>query len=121
MDVVFNSLPWHDAELRELLIDRRNPGNADDVSLRITWPVGGEATVIFSDCYAISMDFNFVVTAEERILSASIIEKDSGLLKIRERWNLLGVTLNNLRCYHFETSSTGSVMRIYANRFEIRQ
>jgi hypothetical protein len=115
----FNSLPWHDAELLELSIDRRNAGECDEVRLRIVFPQGDEATVVFRDCYAMTADMNFGVIAEERIASASLISDEPRLISIRERWRSLGVSLETLRCYQLETSSTSSVIRIYAKQFEV--
>jgi hypothetical protein len=115
----FNSLPWHDAQLLELMIDRRRAGERDDVQLRVVWPLGQEATVLFRDCYAMTAEMNFGVIADERIANASLIEDDPGLLSIRNRWAPLGVSLHLLCCYRLEMSSTASVVRVYAKRFEV--
>lgn len=115
----FDSLPWHDAELLELSIDRRSPGARDEVRLLVVWPDGGEAVLLFRDCYAMAAEMNFGVIAEERIASAFMIEDDPGLSSIRDRWKPLGVSLDMLRCYQLETSSTSSIIRIYAKRFEV--
>jgi hypothetical protein len=61
----------------------------------------------------------FGVIATERIGNASIVVNDKDLLSIRERWRQFGVSLEELRCYSFELSSTGSDIRIYAQRFEV--
>lgn len=119
MNDTFTSLPWHDAELQELLIDRRNAGERDEVRLRVAWPQGDEVTLLFRDCYAITADMNFGVIAEERIASASLVHDDPGLTSIRDRWKSFGVSLEMLRCYRLETSSTASVIRIYAKQFEV--
>jgi hypothetical protein len=41
MNVTFDALPWHDAQLLEILIDRRRPGECDEVpgltSIRERW------------------------------------------------------------------------------------
>jgi len=115
----FDSLPWHDAELLELTIDRRNPGVRDEVRLQVIWPDGGRATLLFRDCYAVTAEMNFGIIGEERIASASLIEDDPSLTSIRNRWRPLGVSLNMLRCYRLEMSSTSSLLRIYAERFEV--
>ena len=119
MTVSFDSLPWHDAELLEVSIDRRSPGARDEVRLQVVWPDGGEATLLFRDCYAMTAEMNFGVIAEERIASGSLLEDDPGLSSIRDRWKPLGVSLDMLHCYRLETSSTSSVIRIYAKQFEV--
>jgi len=115
----FNSLPWHDAELLELTIDRRNPGARDEVRLQVMWPNGGRAILLFRDCYAVTAEMNFGIIAQELIFSASLIENDPGLTSIRDRWRPLGVSLDMLRCYRLEMSSTSSLLRIYAEKFEV--
>lgn len=119
MSGTFNSLPWHDAELLELRVDRRNAGKCDEVRLRIVWPHGDEAMLLFRECYAMTARMNFGIIAEERIAGASLIEDDPGLTSIRDRWKPLGVSLEMLRCYRLETSSTSSVIQIYAKQFEV--
>jgi hypothetical protein len=119
MNSSFNDLPWHDATLMEILIDRRQAGVRDNVRLEVTWPDGQPGAVTFSDCYAMQADLNFGVVAEEQIASAVAIEDHVDVIGIRDRWSPLGVSLQGLRCYQLETSSTGSVIRIFAMRFEI--
>jgi hypothetical protein len=115
----FNDLPWHDARLLNLSIDRRHAGERDEVRFQVVWPEGDEVTLLFSDCYGFTADMNFGVIAEEGIFCAAVMEDDPGLISLRERWKQMGVSLETLRCYRIETSSTGSVLRLYAKRFEI--
>ena len=74
---------------------------------------------MFRDCYAMTADMNFGIIATERIGSARLIDDDPGLTSIRECWKPLGVSLELLRCYRIEMSSTASVIRIYAKQFEV--
>lgn len=119
MSADFDSLPWHDAELKELLVNRRAPGQRDVVLLLVAWPQGGESTIVFHDCYAMTARMNFGIIATETILSASLTTDDKELSSIRQKWRQLGVLLDELRCYHFEMSSTASDIKIYARRFEV--
>ena len=119
MNKSFNELPWHDAELLEIFVDRRHAGERDDVRLRVAWPQGDEVTLLFRECYAMTAELNFGVIAEERIAGAALIEDDSALILIRERWKPLGVLLDQLRCYRIETASTSSVVKIYSKHFEV--
>jgi hypothetical protein len=36
----FDELPWHDAMLVDVIIDRRAPGHDDRIVLAIDWPDG---------------------------------------------------------------------------------
>lgn len=120
MNATFDSFPWHDAQLKEILVDRRKPGDRDVVQMLVAWPEGGESEFVFHDCYAMTANMYFGVIAEESIAYALLIADDEGLLSVRERWRLVGVSLEELRCYHFELSSTGSEIRVYAQRFEVK-
>jgi hypothetical protein len=115
----FDSLPWHDAELQELTINRREPGACDEVRLQVVWPDGSRAASIFRECYGFAAEMNFGVIAKEQIAAASTIQDDPCLVSLRDRWKPLRVSLDLLRCYRLETSSTGSVIRIYAMEFEV--
>lgn len=119
MNANFDSLPWHDAALLEVSVDRRNAGECDEVRLRVAWPHGEEAALVFRDCYAMTADMNFGIIATEGFESAKLDDKDPNLASIRDRWRALGVSLETLNCYLLEMSSTGSVIRIYAKQFEI--
>jgi hypothetical protein len=120
MNATFDSFPWHDAQLKELLVDRRDPGERDVVQMLVAWPEGGESKFLFHDCYAMTANMYFGVIAAESIANASLIANDEGLLSVQERWRLSGVSLEELRCYRFELSSTGSEIRVYARRFEVK-
>jgi len=116
----FDSLPWHDAELQELIINRREPGARDEIRLQVVWPDGSRAALLFRECYGFTAEMNFGIIAKEQIAAASTIQDDRYLISLRGRWKPLGVSLDLLRCYRLETSSTGSVIRIYAMEFAVK-
>lgn len=120
MTASFDELPWHDAELRALSVDRSEPGIADQVSLLVAWPDGSESEVLFLDCYAMTAEMNFGVVACEAISSARISRDASTLVGLQSRWAALGVSLDDLLCFEVETASTASRLRIYAKSFEVR-
>jgi len=115
----FEGLPWHDAVLQEIVVDRRNPGKVDGVLIRVAWPPGGAGTLRFSDCYALNAALNFGVVADETIARAVIDDSDPELSTLRARWKPLGVNLDSVVCFRIETSSTGSLIRIYARQVEV--
>lgn len=116
----FDELPWHDAELRGLSVDRRQPGIVDQVNLSVCWPDGTENEILFHDCYALFAEMNFGVIAPEAILAARVSHDDPGSTEVRARWQPLGTRLDDLVCFEIETSSTASKLRIYAKSFELR-
>lgn len=115
----FNSLPWHDARILELVVDRHDAGERDEVRLRVVWPQGEEATLVFRDCYAMRAEMNFGIIADELIDNAASNDADPGLALLQQRWGPLGVSLDGISCYRLEMSSTASGIRIYARNFEI--
>ena len=102
-------------------VDRTNAGEKDEVCLDIAWSEDFSEKVVFKNCYAAHLYMNFGVICEEQILNAYVDEKDAELHNIRKKWADVAVNLDALQCFRIETSSTASVMRIYAKDFETRR
>ncbi len=117
MDTIFSDLPWHDAELLNITIDRRNPGENDQIVVDIYWLNDEQDTLVFDDCYELEAKMNFGVIASESILDASVTDKSGKLTEIREGWAQIGVDLTQLKCFEIRTNSTNSIVRIYALSF----
>ena len=77
--------PVSEGRFKCSLVDRRYARDRDEGRLRVAWPRGDEATLLFRDCYAMTAEMNFGVIAEERIVSASLIDDDPVLTSIRDR------------------------------------
>lgn len=116
----FDSLPWHDAKILGIFVDRRNPGKRDEIRLLVVWPQGDKEIIVFRECYAMVAEMNFGIISDELIDSAVLIKSDSELSLITNKWDSLGVSLEDLNCYLIQTSSTGGLIRIYANKFEVK-
>ncbi len=114
MNTDFNSLPWHDATLLSISIDRSDPGHIDTVSLAVHWPNGSKNNVVFQDCYMLNARMNFGVVAAESILKGEHLDDDPEITAIKNRWEPLGVPLHNLSCYRIVTNSTNSQIHIYS-------
>ncbi|MBK1707283.1 hypothetical protein [Halochromatium glycolicum] len=110
----FSKLNWHDAELLDIKIDRRNPGERDQVIINVRWPTDEQSELVFSDCYELEAKMNFGVIAPESILDASLIDDSQGLDEVRMKWAHTGVDLGDLKCFEIRTNSTNSLLRIYA-------
>ena len=115
----FDQLPWHDAVLHRVDVDRREPGRRDVVSLVVEWPDGSRQRVRFVGCYRLTADMNFGVAAPDSILVAHRQVDGPELDDVRSRWRRIGVQLDGLICFEIETSSTGSRLRIYALGWEL--
>lgn len=116
----FDELPWHDAELLSVNIDRQNPGECDEVSLKIRWPSGDKITLVFTDCYGFEADMNFGIVAEESILKASEYNDDDRLSQIKSDWRKGGVDLSNLKLFEIEMNSSGSLLKIFSLSFNAK-
>lgn len=114
METEFSKLPWHDAELLGIEIDRRNPGERDQVVVNVRWPNDEQSELVFSDCYELEAKMNFGVIAPESILDASLIDDSQELAEVRSKWEQAGVDLAGLKCFEIKTNSTNSLLRIYA-------
>lgn len=119
MNSDFMNLPWHDAEILSLYIDRRDAGARDMVCMEIEWPIGGESEVVFFDCYAMSAEMNFGVLAPESILKVGVLDECAELTQIRSKWARVGVDLHGLRCFSIETNTTASKILIFAKGFKV--
>lgn len=114
----FNDLPWHNANLQFVYIDRQKPGEQDVIKLLIDWPDGNSSSTIeFYDCYALSMNMNFGIIACESILSAECAVDSKELNSIRVEWLKVGVNLADLKHFKIITNSTNSIINIYALTF----
>lgn len=120
MNMDFDSLPWHDAQLLLISIDRTEAGNRDEICVRVRWPDMTISTVIFLDVYVLRSEMNFGVVALESVLSADVVAEREDIAQIRNRWAPLGIPLEDLKCYEIETNSTASKLRIYARAFKVK-
>ena len=115
----FNELPWHDAELKEIIVDRTNK---DNIQILIRWPEEYGALCVyieFYDCYAFQADMHFGVISPDYILDAECIQQSEELDNIKKIWGKMGVDISKLNCYRIETNSTNSIISIYALGLQI--
>lgn len=114
----FEELYWHDSVIRNIEIDRRDPGNIDTICFEIDWYDIGVNKLIFEDVYWARFTMNFGVVAEESIDDAFIAsEDDVDVIKVRNIW---GKYLSEkLYCFVIKTASTGSEIKIIAKKFKI--
>jgi hypothetical protein len=120
MNTNFNDLPWHDANLQFIYIDRKKPGEQDVVKLLIDWPgSSNSSTIEFYDCYALTMNMNFGIVACESILTAECFVDSKELNAIRLEWSKVGINLENLKYFRIITNSTNSTINIFALGFHM--
>lgn len=119
MNSSITSLPWNEAELLEMTIDRRHPGRRDEVQFRMKWADGSKSTVVFGECYAMLAQMNFGVTCTEKIVSVEQLADEPGLAQIRAHRSAAGESMDDVSCFRIKTAPTGDVIRIYAREFKV--
>lgn len=115
----FNDLPWHDAELKEIIIERNQKEN---IKILIRWPnyFGAHCVFIeFTDCYAFQSDMHFGIVPPDFILEAKCICESQELDNIKKIWAKMGLDLSGLHCFRIITNSTNSTINIFALGFQM--
>lgn len=116
----FDSLPWHDAVLLGINIDRSNPGNLDAIILEVRWPDETKSKIIFNDCYYFEAKMNFGIVSEESILKSECFIESPIVNDIKKKWRHSGASFEHLNCYQVLTNSTNSSLTICALSFVLR-
>jgi len=110
----FNSVEWHDCVLKDIQIDRSNPGHKDSVKLVIITKTQKKLNILFEDVFHADLKMNFNVIAEETIRSAEVNDTDEFLLVLKQKWKAFGTRVNKLKHFEINTNSTNSIIKIYA-------
>ena len=113
----FNDFNWHDSIIKDIRIDRSNPGIIDNIIFEITWPEQKNVTtLIFEEVYWASLEFNFGFIASESILTAYEENDSLDLVNLYSKWkgNLDDI---KLLFYQFELNTSGSCIKIIAKSF----
>ncbi len=110
----FDQLWWHDAILLELKVDRRQPGEVDEVVVSMKWPGGRKSAIRFLDCFGMIANLNFGIIASESVLTASETEEAGPFKAQYDSWLKAGLALPNLKLFTIETNSTASLLHILA-------
>src|SRR5690242_3245103 len=114
----YNDYCWHDAIIRNIHIDRINPGIRDTIKLEIEWPEKkGKAIFIFEEVYWAEMKLNFGIVADETILDSMELDNNNqDLVNFYKKWN---GAMNDvvLKTYKIELNSTGGEIKIIAKTF----
>lgn len=117
----FEQLPWHDAVLMEIQIDR---SGEDTVKVVVEWPSdygGSIESLSFEGVYGFHAQMNFGVFPPDLIREAHCYDSCPELTEIILKWSKMGVRLEGLRCYLIETATTGSRVVILAQRYSLSQ
>ncbi len=114
----FNELPWHDAELVQVVIDRRR----DLVQVVVCWPEDDDSIftyIEFINCYGFCGDMYFDVLPPDSILSAECVQNAPALDRLKQTWSKIGADFSEVKCYRIVTNSTASQIEILSKDFRI--
>jgi len=117
----FNDYNWHDAVIKNILINRNNPGILDEIIFDIEWLENEKINLVFEEVYWAAMNLNFGIVANETILNACVLdETDTDLINFYTKWKGM---MNNVKLNSFEINlnSTGGKIKIIAKEFRIKQ
>lgn len=116
----FEDFYWHDAVIKNITVDRDNPGLKDEVALEIVWPNTKERVhFIFESVYWTKMELNLGIVADENISQGRHLSNDDrDLIRFYSQWNGLMDDVK-LNVYEIELSSTGGRIKIIAKGFRI--
>lgn len=114
MILEFNALPWSDATLVAVSVDRSNPGNHDEVVVHVRWLDGRNEQVTFVERRGARLALNFGFLGEDTIERGYVDDGSEVLADCRWRWAASDVLLPELQCFRIETCTTGSSLDILA-------
>ncbi|HSU28161.1 MAG TPA: hypothetical protein VLJ68_07255 [Chitinophagaceae bacterium] len=115
----FNKFYWHDSVIKEIRIDRNNPGIADTIILEIKSDGQGLIDFQFEDVYWAKFTLNFGVVAQETILNAFVLDdNDSDLVGFYSKWKGAMDSVK-LKCYLINLNSTGGVIKIISKSIRV--
>ena len=116
----FEDIDWHDQLLTEIRIDRKRPGQRD--CIEIDFEIDGKRiSITFNEVYQAELNMNFGIDGEETIRYGYISNKGIEIERLQNKWNKIGVELNELKCFEFNTNSTNSLIKIYALYYQIKE
>ncbi len=117
----FNNLEWHDSIIKNIIIDRNNPGKNDMLQIEMIWPDGTNNTISFKDVYWANLDMNFGVVSSESVFKGYSEGKENENVKsFYQKWKGM-INDIDLNYYEIETNSTRSKIKIIAQKFEIKK
>lgn len=111
----FNDYYWHDSVLEAIVIDRQNPGNIDEIQMKINWYTQETSILIFKNVYWASFNLNFGFIGSENILFGSELDQDDP--DLLELYRKRKGHVKNLKVFFIELNTSGGKIKIIAENF----
>ncbi len=116
-----NDIAWHDALIKEIQIDRRDPGNRDVINFIVQLYDGPLINLTFFEVFWANFNLNMGMVVSESILDFSKLEPDNIDLKnFYSKWKGMYDRFE-LDCYLLELNATGSTIKIIAGGIKITE
>ena len=112
----FDNFDWHDSILNSVIINRQNLGLNDIVELDITWPSGERGIFLFENVRKCIMDLNSWTDTKDWIYNAYETEDDEDFVSYKKQVENICNDIDKLKCFVIETSTTGSLVKIFATQ-----
>jgi len=111
---------WHDSVIKNIKINRDNPGVKDEIEIEIVWADNEErVNFVFEDVCWARMDLNFGIVANENILQGyHLPNNDEDLINFYSKWKGFMDDIK-LNVYEILLSSTGGRIKIIAKNFRV--
>ena len=116
----FESFYWHDAIIKNIVINRNSPGIKDEIEMEIIFPDNNErVNFVFEGVYWVKMELNFGIIADESILQSCLLKRDDkDLINLCSLWKD-NVSNAELNVYEILLNSMGGKIKIIARKFKI--
>lgn len=111
-----DNFDWHDSILNSVIINRQNLGLNDIVELDITWPSGERGILLFENVRKCIMDLNSGTDTKDWIYNAYETEDDEDFVSYKKQVENICNDIDKLKCFVIETSTTGSLVKIFATQ-----
>ncbi|MGO4291914.1 hypothetical protein [Chitinophaga sp. RAB17] len=117
MSVDVNDVYWHDSEVKNIIINREDPGNIDTIKFEVDWwESGNKGALIFEKVYFIKMELNMGMHVNEMLDTVTIDNNDADFIK-HEKIN--GGYEPNTNCYVIKMLTTGSDIKVIAAKIVV--
>ena len=116
----FDDFDWHDSILEYIIINRQDLGLNDIVELGITWTSGGSVTLLFMNVRKCIMNLNFGIDTNDWVYCAYETDDDEDFIFYKKQVVNIYDDIDKLKCFVIETSTTGSVMKIFASQMVVK-
>lgn len=117
----FYNIEWHDSQLLEIVIDKKNPGTIDNLILVISLPNNEKNKIIFKECYHAQLILNFGISSPDTVLDINFESASPEIQEILKKWEKIGVHIDQLYSFEIITNTSNSNIKIFSKKIIIER